>query len=139
MQHTQCSLICLYCIMAHTGSHSSLSSLGRSTQSHHSTTGIVDPAAQRPSGKGKATSGHCSTPQTTWTTNEIDELVNLLVLCHDHGSAGDNGFKDKMYNKMAVELNQKFCNQKVPKMGKSCCVKWKNVHTSGILDGTHKD
>ena len=63
--------------------------------------------------------------------------MNLLVL--HHGSAGDNGFKDKTYNKMAAELNQKFRNQKVPKMGKSCCAKWKNVRTSGILDGAHKD
>ena len=123
--------------MARTGSHSSSSSSGRSTRSRHSTTGIVDPAAQQPSGKGKATSSRRSTPRTTWTTDEIDELVNLLVL--HHGSAGDNGFKDETYNKMAAELNQKFRNQKVPKTGKSCCVKWKNVRTSGILDGAHKD
>ena len=137
MQHTQRSLILLYCIMARTGSHSSLSSSGRSTRSRHSTTGIVDPAAQQPGGKGKATSNHRSTPQTTWTTNKINELVNLLML--HHGSAGDNGFKDETYNKMAAELNQKFRNQKVPKTGKSCCAKWKNVRTSGILDGAHKD
>ena len=101
-------------------------------------TGLVDLAARQPSGKGKATSSRHSTPRTTWTTEEIDELVNLLML--HHGSAGDNGFKDEMYNKIAVELNQKFHNQKVPKMGKSCCAKWKNVSTtSGILDGAHKD
>ena len=125
-------------LMTHTGSQSSSSSSGRSTQSCHSTTGLVNPAAWKPDGKGKATSSHCSTPQTTWTTEEIDKLVNLLML--HHGSAGDNGFKDEMYNKIAAELNQKFHNQKVPKTGKSCCVKWKNVSTtSGILDGTHKD
>ncbi|KAG6369775.1 hypothetical protein JVT61DRAFT_13594 [Boletus reticuloceps] len=137
-QHTQRSLNTSP-LMPRIGSHSTSSSSGMSTRSRHSTSGVVDPAAhrQQSSGKGKATSGRRSTPQTTWTTEEIDELVNLLVL--HHGSAGDNGFKDETYNKIAAELNQRFPNQKVPKTGKSCSAKYRNVCTSSILDGTHED
>lgn len=65
----------------------------------------------------------------------------LLPFLQAHkASAGDNNFKEEMFNMIAGEINAKYPSQKVPKTGHSCHSKLSNVHIPLLWNnaGTHK-
>jgi hypothetical protein len=102
---------------------------GRSTRSRssgHSVRDVIDPAASKPKGnKGKTKLKQRATPRTSWTSQETEEFLKLLL--YHLPSAGDSNFKEETFNQVAEELNRKFTEQKVPKTNKSCHLKWSNV------------